>query len=123
MSAYLAAMIGSLLVLIAIFELLRRRQLSEKYTVLWLGVGVAILLLTIFPGMVTALTRVIGVAVPSNLLFFVSIVFLVGVALHLSWELSKLEDETRRLAEEVALLRLDFEQHRRSENEDGRQRR
>lgn len=127
MSAYLTATLGSLLVLAAIFELLRRRQLSEKYTVLWLGVGIAILVLTVFPGTVTGLSRLIGVAVPSNLVFFVSIVFLVGVALHLSWELSNLEDETRRLAEEFALLRLDFEQHCRSakenETEDGRLRR
>jgi hypothetical protein len=32
--------------------------------------------------------------------------FLLLVCLHLSWEASRLEDETRVLAEEVALLRL-----------------
>jgi hypothetical protein len=32
--------------------------------------------------------------------------FLLLVCLHLSWESSKLEDETRVLAEEIALLRL-----------------
>lgn len=110
MSGYVTAVLGSLLVLAAIFELLRRRQLSEKYTVLWLLVGLAVLVLTIFPGVLTALSHLTGIAVPSNLLFLVSIVFLTGVGLHLSWELSKLENETRRLAEELALLRLDVEQ-------------
>lgn len=119
MSAYVTAVLGSVLVLAAIFELLRRRQLTEKYTVLWLLVGVAILLLTIFPGALTALSHLTGIAVPTNLLFFVSIVFLTGVALHLSWELSKLEKETRRLAEELALLRLDVEQRLRSRENGG----
>jgi hypothetical protein len=32
------------------------------------------------------------------------------VCVHLSWESSRLEDETRALAEEVALLRLQVEQ-------------
>lgn len=109
MNSYVVAVIGSLLVMAGIFELLRRRQLSEKYAVLWLVVGVVILVLTIFPGLLVALSRSVGVAVPSNLLFFVGIVFLLGVALHLSWEVSRLENETRRLAEEIALIRLELD--------------
>jgi hypothetical protein len=48
---------------------------------------------------------VVGVRVPANLLFALSIVLLVGVGLHVSRELTILEDETRILAEEVAILR------------------
>src|SRR5262249_10336171 len=104
MSAYLVGLVGSLLVLAGIFELLRRRQLSEKYAVLWLVVGVIVLVLTIFPDLLNALAQVTGVALPVNLLFFVGLVFLVLVTLHLSWELSRVEHETRKLAEEVAIL-------------------
>jgi hypothetical protein len=38
-----------------------------------------------------------------------SILMLLGVCLHLSWEISVVEDETRSLAEEVAILRTQFE--------------
>lgn len=107
MSSYLVALIGSLLILAGIFELLRRRQLSEKYAVLWLVVGVLLLVLTVFPGLLASVSRAFGVTVPSNLLFFVGIVFLVCVCLHLSWELSRLESESRKLAEDVAILRLE----------------
>ncbi|MDT7786973.1 MAG: hypothetical protein QOF58_5392 [Pseudonocardiales bacterium] len=110
MSAYIVAIIGSVLILLGIMELLRRRQLSEKYAVLWLVVGLLLLVLTIFPGLLGSLSAVAGVEVPSNLLFFTAIVFLIGVALHLSWELSRLEDETRKLAEDLAILRLDVEE-------------
>lgn len=113
MSTYVVALIGSLLVLAGIVEMLRRRQLSEKYAVLWLVVGLLLLVLTVFPGLLTSFSRLVGVAVPTNLLFFVGITFLTGVALHLSWEVSRLEDETRKLAEDLAILRLDVDEQKR----------
>jgi hypothetical protein len=122
MNSYVVALVGSLLILTGIFEMLRRRQLSEKYAALWLLVGIAILVLTIVPGLLNAISRAVGVTVPANLLFFVAIVFLVCVALHLSWELSRVENETRKLAEDLALLRLELDEHKQqnqSQNDHG----
>jgi hypothetical protein len=113
---YLVALVGSVLILAAIVELLRRRQLKEKYAVLWLIVGVVLVVFTAFPALLTGISSALGVAVPTNLLFFVAILFLVGVVLHLSWEASRLENETRKLAEDVAILRLDVAELKR-ENE------
>jgi len=109
-NTYLVALVGSVLVLLGIIELLRRRQLGEKYAVLWLVVGILLLIFTVFPGLLTGLASGLGVAVPTNLMFFVGILFLVGVVLHLSWEVSRLENETRKLAEDQAILRLEVEQ-------------
>ncbi|MCG8917664.1 DUF2304 domain-containing protein [Actinokineospora sp. PR83] len=111
-STYVIGLIGSVLVLAGIVEMLRRRQLSEKYAVLWLVVGLLLLVFTVFPGTLASIAALIGVAIPTNLLFFVGLIFLTGVGLHLSWELSRLEDETRKLAEDLAILRLDVEQQR-----------
>ncbi len=111
-STYLVALVGSLLILAGIGELLRRRQLKEKYAVLWLIVGVVLLVFTVFPSLLTHLSKAVGVVVPANLLFFVSLLFLVGVVLHLSWEVSRLENETRKLAEDLAILQLDVDQKR-----------
>lgn len=121
MNSYFVALVGSLLILVGIFELLRRRQLSEKYAVLWLVVGVVLLVLTIFPGLLATVTRALGVGLPSNLLFFVGLVFLVCVCLHLSWELSRLESESRKLAEDVAILRLEVRElaHQQQEQSPG----
>jgi hypothetical protein len=111
-STYLVALVGSVLVLAGIVELLRRRQLGEKYAVLWLLVGILLLVFTAFPGLLVSLASGLGVAVPTNLMFFIGILFLVGVVLHLSWEVSRLENETRKLAEDLAILRLEVEQVR-----------
>lgn len=105
----LLALSAAVLVLGAMFELLRRRQLREKYAVLWLGVGLAVAVLAIVPGLLKWAADLLGVVTPINLLFFLSTVVLLLVSIHLSWEASRLEEETRTLAEEVALLRLDLE--------------
>lgn len=105
----IAGIVFALLVLVIIVALLLRRQLREKYALLWLVIGLVLLTLALFPGLLIGLSDLLGVEVPSNLIFALSIVLLVGVALHLSWELSRAEDEVRRLAEEVAILRADVE--------------
>lgn len=102
----IAALIFSLLVLGSVVFLLRGRGLREKYAFLWLLVGIACLVLTAIPGMLRGVTSLIGVQVPSNLLFAVGIIFLTGVALHLSWEVSVLEEEARTLSEEAAIGRV-----------------
>lgn len=99
----------AVLVLVIIISLLLRRQLREKYATLWIIIGLVILILAVFPGLLLWLSDVLGVAVPSNLIFALALVLLIGVALHLSWELSLAEDEVRRVAEDVAIARADLE--------------
>lgn len=100
----------AVLVLVIIISLLLRRQLREKYATLWIIIGLVILLLAIFPGLLLGLSSALGVEVPSNLIFALALVLLIGVTLHLSWELSQAEDEVRRVAEDVAILRADVEE-------------
>lgn len=106
----IAALIFSLLVLGSVVFLLRGKGLREKYAFLWLLVGIACLVLTAIPGMLRGVTSVLGVQVPSNLLFAMGIIFLTGVALHLSWEVSVLEEEARTLSEEAAISRVRLEE-------------
>lgn len=87
-------------------ELVRRRHLREKYALLWLGVGVTGLVLALARPLLDRMARVVGIAYGPSALFLLSTVFLVLVAAHLSYEVSRLEDRTRRLAEEIALLKV-----------------
>lgn len=89
-----------------VFELMRRRKLREKYSVIWLVIGLVAVLLAIAPVILTGVADLLGVAVPANLLFFGSLIVSFFVALQLSIEVGHLEEETRSLAEEVAMLRL-----------------
>ncbi|MHA7262568.1 DUF2304 domain-containing protein [Arthrobacter sp. TMN-37] len=95
----------ALFVVAFIIWLLRQRKLREKYAILWITVGAGTLLLAGFPGTLAVVATAVGFAVPSNFLFVVAILLLLGVCLHLSLEISVVEDETRVLAEESAILR------------------
>jgi hypothetical protein len=105
----IAALIGAAATVIAMVEMLRRRQLREKYAILWLTLGVGLVIIAVFPGLLITIGHRLGFTAPSNLLFLVAGLVLLLISVHLSWEVSRLEDETRILAEEVALLRLEVE--------------
>ena len=98
-----------LLLFAVIIELLRRRQLREKYAILWLGVALFVLPLAAFPRLFDGAARTLGVVSGISLVLFLGFVFLLLVSVHLSWEVSRLEEETRTLAEDVALLRAESE--------------
>lgn len=102
---YLVALVGALVALGLIIELLRRRRLTEKYAVIWLVLGLGIAVCAAWPNLLEAVSRLVGIAVPANLLFLVAGFCLLVVSLQHSSEISRLEDETRSLAEEIALLR------------------
>jgi hypothetical protein len=95
------------LYMVFILGLVRRRQLREKYALLWLGVGVGAILLSLARGVADRVAEALGIAYGPSALCLFSTMFLMAVAAHLSWEVSRLEDKTRQLAEEIALLRAE----------------
>lgn len=114
-STFTLGVIGGVVTLAVLFEMLRRQRLREKYAVIWVVVVGATLALAIFPGLLTWAADLLGVQVPANLLFFGAIMLLLVISIQLSYEIGRLEERTRTLAEEVALLRLQHErQHGRS---------
>jgi len=91
-----------------ILELVRRRKLREKYAVIWVFTGVTILPLAAFPRVLDDLALSLGILSGTSLVLFLAVAFLLLLAMHLSWELSQLEEETRILCEEVALIRAEL---------------
>ena len=105
----IAGIVLAVVIIVFVLWMLLTRRLREKYAVLWLVIALVVLVVGVFPGLWEALTMALGVQLPSNLLFAAAILLLMGVTLHLSWELSSAEDEIRRLAEESALHRAELE--------------
>lgn len=106
LGSYIFGIGGALLILIVVIELLRRRQLRERHAILWLTAGVLALIVGIFPAVLAWAADLVGIAVPTNLVFFVSIAILFLVSLQHSAELTRLESKTRKLAEVTALQNL-----------------
>jgi hypothetical protein len=107
---HIIALVAAIITLSAIIELSRRRQIHEKFAVVWLAVGVVIAVFAIAPGLFNSLAHAVGVKSPPDLLVVVAALFLLVVSVYLSWEVGRMEDKARLLAEEVALLRRDLEE-------------
>jgi hypothetical protein len=105
-------LITGILVLGFILRLVRRRELRGKYSLLWLAVGIFGLVIALVPGLLDDVADWVGVSYPPAILFVIAIAFLLLVVVHLSWELTRLEDRTRTLAQELAMLRQDLEPRR-----------
>ncbi|MGR0220195.1 DUF2304 domain-containing protein [Agromyces sp. ZXT2-6] len=116
---YLLGVAAALIAVLAVIELLRRRRLRERHAVWWFVAAMAALVVGIFPSTLTWAAEVLGVEVPSNLVFFVSIVILFLVSLQHAGELTDLEDRTRTLAEEVALQQVRLERLESASRADG----
>ncbi|MCU1581315.1 MAG: hypothetical protein JWO01_703 [Microbacteriaceae bacterium] len=117
-TTYIFGIISALLALGVVIELLRRRRLRERHAIWWLVAGVLALVVGVFPSTLQWAATLIGIEVPLNLVFFVSIAVLFLVCLQHSAELTRLEAKTRTLAELVALqdLRLRELEQRATEN-------
>lgn len=109
MSGYAFALTSCVLLVLALLLLLRRRRLREKYVAIWLVLAVGVCVLGAFPSLVSAIATAVGVETPSNLLFALALMVLLIVCVQLSTELTSLEEKSRTLVEEVALLRHDVD--------------
>lgn len=106
--SYLFGVASALLILFAVVELLRRRHLRERHAIWWLVAGILALVAGVFPDTLVWAADLVGIEVPINLVFFVSIAVLVLVCLQHSAELTKMESRTRTLAERIALIELEL---------------
>jgi hypothetical protein len=108
--SYILGITASVLALVVVVEMLRRRLLRERHAVWWFAAGLLALVASVFPGTLTWAAASLGITVPTNLVFFVSIAVLFFVCLQLSAEVTRLESRTRTLAEIVALHELRIRQ-------------
>jgi hypothetical protein len=95
---------GAAVLLLVILELVRRRRLLERYALLWLLAGVVLLGLAIWRGALEELATLVGIASPPNALFFVAFGFVLVLLLHFSVAVSRLTDQSKVLAQRLALL-------------------
>ncbi len=115
MSVQIVPILLGLALLLIVFELVRRGLMRERHAVFWMLLGIALILVGSFPAATQRVSSMLGFELPSNLIFFVSIIVLFALALQTGVEIAKLERHVRTLAEEVAILRLANEE-RNAEN-------
>jgi hypothetical protein len=98
------AIAASGVLLLVVLELVRRRRLHERYALLWLVCTVFLLGLAIWRDALAKVAALVGIAYPPNALFFLAFAAILVVLLHFSVVISRLSDQTKVLAQRLAML-------------------
>ena len=97
-----------------VFELVRRKHLSEEYSLGWLVTGVSMLILSIFEDLLKWISDFVGATLFTSTLFFFGLVFLMIICLHFSIRISALTNQVRRLTQHIAILDTEKENLRKA---------
>lgn len=100
----LVALVGSLVVLFVVLELVRRRRLQERYSMLWIATALVLFVLAIWGSALQEISDVVGIAYPPTTLFIAAATFFLLMLLHYSTVLSRLTEQNMRLAQQLALM-------------------
>jgi hypothetical protein len=103
---------ASIILLLSVLELVRRRRLREKYALLWILTAIVLLILSLWRGLVDSIAIALGISYGPLITIGVGALFVLIVLLHYSTVISALTDRTVELAQHVAML-----EHRLSELE------
>ena len=101
----IAGAVASVLLLLVVLELIRKRRLKERYALLWLATGLVLLVLSLWREGLNTIAGWLGVSTyPPAVLFAVATLFILLVLLDYSTVISKLVDQNTLLAQRLALL-------------------
>jgi hypothetical protein len=91
--------------ILVIIRLVRRRHLKAKYSLLWLTLGGFMVVIAAVPGLLDWTADRLGIYYQPTLLLLLGLALLLLIVMHFSYELSRMENRVRTLAEESAILR------------------
>lgn len=99
-----------ILTLIWIIFMIQKKRIGLKYSLTWIFLLILSLFLDIYPSTLSACSKLLGISLPSNMVFMVGIIFLTVVIFSLTVSVSRLSDKSTKLTQEIALLREEIQQ-------------
>ena len=103
------AVTASVMVVLMVIHLIRRKQLRMEYSVVWLLGSVVLILFSLWRDLLDIIADFIGVYYSPAILLLVAIFVAALGFLHFSVAMSKQAEDNKRLVQEVALLRRRLE--------------
>ena len=86
--------------------MLRKRQLSSGLTLVWCSAAFVLGPLVAVPHWLNEVSYFVGVSYPPAFYLLLAVVFLSGIGIALARHITRLSEQTRTLAEKIAMLEL-----------------
>jgi len=109
------AIIASIVLLLFILELVRKRKIKEEYSWFWLLIGSAIFILVIWYDLLLFITQLIGSETPMTTLFLFGFLFLLFVNIHYSVKISTFTEQIKRMVQKIGILSKEIEDFKNKE--------
>jgi hypothetical protein len=93
-----------LVFVILVFNRVKKKRFSEKESLFWMATAIMMLILSIFPQILTYVTNLINIVYPPSLLFLAAIMFLIIIVFRLTEQISVLQEHVKELAQNYSLL-------------------
>lgn len=103
------AIVVSILLLVVIVELVRQKRLGEGHCILWLLTGTALLVLSLWGGVLEFAAGLLGIYAPPMVLLVSSLGFFILILLHFSTVISQQTEHDKELAQRLAILQLEVD--------------
>ena len=95
----------SLAFLAFIARLIVKGKLREEYAIIWIICSVVLIVFSFWRSGLDVLSNALGIYAPPNLVFTGAIFAILIYLLHLSIVVSKLQEQNKKLAQDIALLK------------------
>ena len=94
----------ALIIIAAVIDLIRREKMTFKYAANWfIGCGIALFFALNNP-LLLQISKWAGFSLPSNFIFFMLLVFVIFLSLHLTLYINEQNSRTEALAQTIARL-------------------
>jgi hypothetical protein len=94
----------SLVLLILIFWLIRKKKIREEYAILWIAIFLIFLLLSVFRGLIDKISSLLGIQYQPASLFLILIGSLFLLTFHFSLVISDMKKKINALAMTLAIM-------------------
>ncbi|MDY0016723.1 MAG: DUF2304 domain-containing protein [Candidatus Delongbacteria bacterium] len=106
------AITGSVILLMFIIELIRRKKIKEQYSLLWLFFGSGFIVLSIWRDGIEKIAAVMGIAYAPAAFLLILVMAIFLILIQFSIIISKLSETNKTLLQEIALLKQKVERDR-----------
>lgn len=104
------SLLGAGLFMLYIFRLIVKGRLREEYSIVWILCTIILVVFSIWRKGLEQISLLLGVYYPPSLIFLAAIFAIIIFLVHLSVVNSKLQNQIKNLAQEVAFLKQQLDQ-------------
>ena len=102
---YIFAIIFAIIFELFILNLVRKNKLDEKYSILWIILGIIILVVAVFPNIIVKVAEWFNVYYPPTLMLLFALMVLGTYIIHISMVITKQNKMIVKLTQELAIVK------------------